>query len=164
MSELTESRAWCKEQIHVFTRDMLRPASKRKGMMDYVRLQQWRNCTNYIDYWSWVMRNSELEEGGLLKPHDIIDVSQFHMDADKFWESESLKRWKKYLCSDGVIRCEYSDELSETIDHAIYKMEEDLVAALAADGFTYDDYEDYDVIDPNMCFVNANGERRGLLS
>ena len=157
---------WCREQLQYFQDVTLYPEEKahKANMKDYVRavMPEVTNAS-YMDSWSWIMRNSELFPGGWLRPNDSIDLSMFQDELDRLWAGEYLKRWDKYLCSDGVIRLSRYDDRYSEIAEQIISIEDSIIADRAAEGYIHDWEENYG---PSpLVFINpATGERKGWLA
>lgn len=163
MSELTENRKWCKEQIADIDRKCLRPVSQCRGLKDFV---QWNSligegfyhrstidnqCTlvSYMDLWSWIIRNSSLKRGGLLYPHGELDLEYFDYDS-RIYIREMMFRLQKYLATDGTIRFDLNER--DNVYDIIYKLINDspdrmdrnideLNEYMASIGFIWDEFD-----------------------
>lgn len=156
-------QTWCAEQLKYFKDIKLYPEAEARSnnMRDFVdKFSPELSDISYMDLWSWVMRNSELFPGGWLRPNDYVDVSSFPGELDRLWAREYLKRWDKYLCSDGVIRVSCYDDRYDEIARQIMAIEDSIIADRAAEGYVHDWEENYGP--SSLIFINpSTGARKG---
>ena len=76
-------------------------------MRDYVKALS--SSYEYEEYYNWILDNSELVEGGLLKPNSHVVPTYLPADELNF-DSAFLWTYDKYLCSDGIIRFTKTNE------------------------------------------------------
>lgn len=173
---MDEYKAWCAERIATMGLPAWKGVRPKSASEDYLLNM---HCVYYNGgdpntiyvrdgfqkEWEWLIQNSRIgTRGVMMVPRDLPRM--FEQDSQDLWWKLNARLYVKYLGPDGIIYYAPDEKRNRDVDEIIYRYEDLLDRELESLGFIYDECGNYGKepgkIDPNLCYVNANGERRRL--
>lgn len=170
---MEDYRSWCSEQMtkpgHPIGCDNI-PSGATE---DYLIMMHglWSNGERNFVYdgfqekWQWLIDNCAIGPRGLMIVPRELPFYSDDIEHDLWWKL-NCRLYTKYLGSDGIIYHIPTWKHGHDVDTLIFSYIELMERELESLGFVYDDDGNYGKepgkIDPNLCYVNMNGERRRL--
>lgn len=170
MIKLDDYKAWCAAQMRSAGApngsDEVPKAVTEDYLLEMHGLYNTGVMDGFQDKWWWLVRNCTIGPHGLMMvPWDLPRIFP-EDEADLAWRIRA-RIYPKYLGTDGIIRYEPTWKRGQDPDDFVFSYIELLERELESLGFVYDEESNYGnepgEIDPNLCYVNANGERRRLV-
>lgn len=172
---LDEYREWCAERIKEMDIPAWKGVRPKSASEDYL-LSMHLTYTHggdltvfvkdgFQEEWEWLIKNCRIGEKGMMAvPLNLPRI--FEQDVPDLWWRLTARLCTKYLGSDGIIYYAPNERRNKEVDNLVCQYQELLDRELESLGFIYDECGNYGKepgkIDPNLCYVNANGERRRL--
>lgn len=169
MFTVDQYKAWCAEQMskpgHPVGCDNVPSGATDDYLLEMHGEWSTGIQDGFQEKWQWLIDNCRIGKRGLMiVPRDLPRYSED--DRYDLWWKLNFRLHTKYLGADGIIYYVPTWKHGNDISMLISKYEELLERELESLGFIYDENGNYGYepgrIDPNLCYVNMNGERRRL--